>query len=307
VKEGVIGKLIPLLPRFLRRHRLIKLWLWITKENPVQLVRFFRDNEALLDLRDGFLRLIPIEDDYDDEFFKISEPFLRRKGHYFDVGANFGLTSFGLCDIHMNSNVIFHLFEANPDLIPILNQSMELYPDHHFNIEHACISDQMGVSRLARRIEHTGAAHVSPKGDVEVKNLCLDDYVIDNEIESIPLAKFDIEGHELHAFRGFQQSMRQGTVEAIILEVAPEWLERQGGGVAETLNFLAQTGYYCFFFREGDPNISSEKSILVDVNGQLIKLWPLEDQKINSQTDILALHRNSYGSELKKSYGDPTH
>ncbi len=88
--------LVEKLPRPLRRHRLMTGWMRLTGEDPVQLVRIRDEAFGYADMRDGFLRLIPIEGDYDHDFFRIADALLAKGGDFLDVGANFGLLSFGL-------------------------------------------------------------------------------------------------------------------------------------------------------------------------------------------------------------------
>ena len=80
----------------LRRHRLMKAWMRLTGEDPLQLVRIRDDARGYADLSDGFLRLIVIEGDYEKDFFRIADALLQEGGEFLDVGANHGLLSFGL-------------------------------------------------------------------------------------------------------------------------------------------------------------------------------------------------------------------
>ena len=146
---------------------------------------------------------------------------------------------------------------------------------------------------------HAGheAAYVGEEGDVAVNNLCLDDYIAKNKIERIPLAKIDIEGFELHAMRGMRDSMEKGLVEAVILEIAPPWLNRQGHRPADIFEFLADTGYRCFFFRSDDSNRSSE-SARVEVHGTVLHVYPVEHALIEGQTDIIAFHESIYSNRI---------
>ena len=55
------------LPRSLRRHRLMTAWLQLTGEDPIQLVRIRDESLGYADMRDGFLRLIVIDGDFEHE------------------------------------------------------------------------------------------------------------------------------------------------------------------------------------------------------------------------------------------------
>ena len=51
------------------------------------------------------------------------------KGVYFDLGANFGLCTFGLVP---QKKMKYHLFEANDYLIKFIKKSVKLYPTTSF-------------------------------------------------------------------------------------------------------------------------------------------------------------------------------
>ena len=85
-------------------------------EDPVQLVRIRDHAFGYADLSHGFLRLVVIEGHYEKEFFRVADALLSQGGVFFDVGANYGLFSFGLAR-KFSEVVQFHLFETNPLLV----------------------------------------------------------------------------------------------------------------------------------------------------------------------------------------------
>jgi hypothetical protein len=66
------------LTRYLRRHKLMSAWMWLTGEDPVQLVRIRDDAFGYADMSDGFLRLVVIDGHYEKEFFRIADELLSR-------------------------------------------------------------------------------------------------------------------------------------------------------------------------------------------------------------------------------------
>lgn len=68
------------LPRVLRRHRLMKAWMRLTGEDPLQLVRIRDDAFGYADLSDGFLRLIVIDRHFDEDFFRVADALLEAGG-----------------------------------------------------------------------------------------------------------------------------------------------------------------------------------------------------------------------------------
>ena len=72
--------------------------MWLTGQDPVQLVRIRDQSFGYADMRDGFLRLIVIEGEFEPNFFRIADKVLSDGGVFFDVGANYGLLSLDLAD-----------------------------------------------------------------------------------------------------------------------------------------------------------------------------------------------------------------
>ena len=122
------------LPRTLRRHRLMKAWMSITGEDPIQLVRIRDDSYGYADMSDGFLRLIVIEGDFERGFFALADAFLAKGGVFLDVGANYGLLSCGLAGRH-GSGVHFHLFEPNPETCIIYHAQRGAIPVYAVHAE----------------------------------------------------------------------------------------------------------------------------------------------------------------------------
>src|ERR1022692_1844310 len=116
------------LPRYLRRHKLMKAWMRLTGEDPLQLVRIRDDAFGYADMSDGFLRLIVIDGGYDADFFRIADALLAGGGDFFDVGANYGLLSFGLA-AKLADRLRFHLFEPIPRLLEAIEKTRAHYPD----------------------------------------------------------------------------------------------------------------------------------------------------------------------------------
>src|SRR5262249_18982403 len=79
------AQLFERLPRTLRRHRLMKAWMAVTGEDPLQLVRIREQFFGYADLGDGFLRLIVIDGGFEQEFFAMADALLSRGGVFLDI------------------------------------------------------------------------------------------------------------------------------------------------------------------------------------------------------------------------------
>lgn len=65
----------------------MKVWMRLTGENPLQLV-WIRDDALGYGLSDGFLRLIVIDGEWDQDVFRVADALLQEGGEFLDVGAN---------------------------------------------------------------------------------------------------------------------------------------------------------------------------------------------------------------------------
>ena len=175
------------LPQWLRRHKLMNAWMLLTGEHPIQLVRIRDNSYGYADMRDGFLRLIPIEGAYDEDFFSIADALLSNGGTFFDVGANYGLLSFGLAGRHGN-RIDFHLFEPNPALTDVIVRSSGLYPFMRCAVNAVAVSGHAGMVRFTINSAQSGASHIATADDVgglDVPAITLDNYISERNIAGV--------------------------------------------------------------------------------------------------------------------------
>ncbi|PYV61561.1 MAG: hypothetical protein DMG97_42745 [Acidobacteria bacterium] len=146
-------------------------------------------------------------------------------GHFFDVGANYGLLSFGLAP-KFSERVRFHLFEPNRRLVSAIRRSAELYPKMQITVNADAVSDHNGVVQFAIDEEQSGASHICPENGVPFPSISLDDYLKKNALPEVTLLKLDVEGHELTALRGAAEALQSHAIKAVYLEYFEKWLRR---------------------------------------------------------------------------------
>jgi len=280
------------LPRALRRHKAMRAWMWLTGEPPVQLVRIRDDSYAYADMSDGFLRLIPIEGDFDADFFRLADAFLEAGGTFFDVGANYGLMSFGLAGRH-GSSVDFHLFEPNAKLVDIIARSRQLYPDMRCTVERSAVADEPGELRFSIVEDQAGVSHIATAdeaGGIIVKAITLDGYFTDTGVKRVELLKLDVEGFELVVLRGAQESLRRRRVGAVYFEYFEKQLIRVGPP-GEIIDYMASLGYVTCFCREGDLRAIGRPThtIRLGLAGHGLPLLPVDGFVRPAMTDLLAV------------------
>ncbi|MES2471742.1 MAG: FkbM family methyltransferase, partial [Pseudomonadota bacterium] len=268
------AQLFEKLPRALRRHRLITGWMALTGENPLQLVRIRDRAFGFADLRDGFLRLIVIEGDFETDFFRIADALLARGGTFLDVGANHGLLSLGLAD-RWRDKVAFHLFEPNEELRDSFARSQALYPGMQVTLNPYAVSDKPGTLQIHFQPGHLGMSHVVPEGGVSIRAIRLDDYLAEKSIDSVELMKIDIEGFELAGLKGADAALGRQAIKAIYFEYCEKWLRRHHPP-AELLEYLKSRGYEPCLVRECDlAQRGASHRLRDDIAGAGLLLRPL--------------------------------
>lgn len=235
------------MPRYFRRHKLLRAFAFVGGGN-VHRVRVNRSFEAYIDVRDGFARLVAIEEEFEAEFFSLAQRLLpRHKPVFFDVGANYGLMSFGLWNSAPDS-LSTHLFEANPNLCAIIERSIQLNQPQRFHLVNRAVMDSAADVCLSFEVSHTGAGYVSKEaGGLVVKSITLDEYIRTKEIDRVDLLKIDVEGNEAAVLNGASDALKRKLIRAIYFEYCPAHLERSKAKT-DPIEFLRINGYQIFAF-----------------------------------------------------------
>ena len=281
------------LPRTLRRHRLMKAWMALTGESPLQLVRIRDRHFGYADMSDGFLRLIVIDGDFEREFFALADALLDRGGVVLDAGANFGLLSCGLAGRH-GGKIEFHLFEPNPALVQWIERSAARYPAMRRKINCAAVSDRDDTVSFHVNAGQTGASHIAAEGGERVRSVTVDDYLDRQNIAAVALLKMDIEGYELMAVRGAAKSLRSRRIQAVYFEYFEKYLIRVAPP-HDLLRAFDALGYEVCFCRAADlaAHGGSSHTLRDDLPGHGIALRPVTGHQMPPMTDLLAVPKEN--------------
>lgn len=191
---------------------------------------------------------------------------------FFDLGANFGFYSCYVLPLCGKSGEV-HAFEANPSLIPHLRRSIELNSGYgNINLNALAVGSDSGVSLPLYGTDRIGCSSLYPHewldrdSTVQVPVVTIDEYVREKRIRRIDVMKIDIEGAELDALHGMEETFRACPPRAIICELTmlpqengtershPEVRQRNSSAADpyQLVDFLKQKGYQlCYVADDG--------------------------------------------------------
>jgi FkbM family methyltransferase len=145
---------------------------------------------------------------------------------FFDIGANVGFYSCFAAPLCGKSGAV-HAFEANPYLIPHLRRSAELNkPAANIVINDVAVGKEANQTLQLFDPEWIGSsslfkqAWLNTSSSVSVPVTTIDEYRRARKIERLDVVKIDIEGGELDAMRGMQQTFEVCAPKLIICELA---------------------------------------------------------------------------------------
>src|ERR1700687_307326 len=286
-ERGGLRRLVNALPRRLRRQRLLVVLRRLGLIDAVPFLEFNGNGRAWIDLRDAECRASYLSQAFWPEFHPIVAAFLRGGGDLFDVRAHFWLVAFGVLPMARASGVHFHLFEANPEIIPQLERSASLWPGESFVVNHCCVTDEPGVSNLTLPDSSWGHALIGSEG-AEAPNLLLDHYIESQGIQRVAFLKMDVNGWEPKALGGASLSLAAGKIEAAFVEVVRENADE----ILEMMQALGFDAYFCGSWNHWEPDGLGWQ--WVPVNGTPLRFAAASPMPpSHEQGDVLFLHRST--------------
>lgn len=178
---------------------------------------------------------------------------------FFDIGAHGGVYTLTL--LQRFPNLIVHSFEP---------QSEELLENLMLNSVSAERVHAVALGDQARTVKMTtkerSSNHISDDGDRSVPMIRLDDYIRETGIPAPDWIKIDIEGMELPALRGAEQTLKQSHP-TIICEIN-QISGRYGSKVSDLIGYLGSLGYSIHALQDGklQPLESAELPYSADWN-----------------------------------------
>jgi len=199
---------------------------------------------------------------YEREELQFMCAFLRAGQTALDVGANVGYTTRFLARTIGPQGRVFAL-EPNPDIFALLQRNLSKFP----NVEpcNLALSNAAGeahlflagrnysVASLGDKYPATHLVHMD-KGELEQRAIRLvrgDDFLRERGIAHVDIMKIDVEGWELQALQGLEETVASSAKLTIFCEFNPVAQECAGHDPRALLDWFFQHGFSLRFPRKG--------------------------------------------------------
>lgn len=182
-----------------------------------------------------------------------------------DIGANIGGFTILMSKEITSSNFNVHLFEPNPDLVPVLEENINRLRSSNAAVKPVINKVAVGDKRTTLPLQicssHSGLATLAPADNsydtsIDVDVIVLDDYLDGTNIDRIDLIKIDVESYEPSVLRGALNTLQRFRP-VLYLEYSSEWFQHFDIGFLQSLfKDLNELNYS--FYREGrDGSLNS--------------------------------------------------
>lgn len=184
------------------------------------------------------------------ELINFARAFLRPGDVVLDVGANVGMFAYAAAQMLGSDGQVIAV-EALPDASAVIeNNAVRNLNRASIEVHKVAASDRKGLVRFTADLDVTNHLEFTRGNSrsqlsVEVASIRLDHLVRDR---LITFAKFDVEGSELLALRGFEQNLAKSSPPVLSVEAHDHMLRKMGGSRQEVFDLLSEHGYEFFHY-----------------------------------------------------------
>jgi FkbM family methyltransferase len=157
-----------------------------------------------------------------------------------DVGANIGIFTLEFAGLGFRQ---VHAFEPVPETCRRLQRNVDRNRvSERVRVNCTALAERDGWLCIDYDPRSPATSYVSPRGE-RVPCQTLDTYASVNQLAHVDLLKLDVEGWEVRVLRGARQLLADGRIDLILVEWAPDLLERAGSSGGELWSVLTRHGY----------------------------------------------------------------
>ena len=180
-----------------------------------------------------------------DEAADAIERLVPRGGVVIDGGANVGGFALTAASVVGPEGAV-HAVEAAPGTAELLRRNVVANPGYTIHVYELALADVEGELEFTAFEAGSGSASLasSERGAVvRVRARTLD--AVTASLPRVDLVKLDLEGAELRALQGARRLLAEQRP-ALIIELEPDHLQRQGGSIEALESLLGGAGYEAF-------------------------------------------------------------
>ena len=235
---------------------------------------------------------------HEPEISKIMTRLLRPGDLVVDGGAHIGYHSLHMARL-VGPRGRVEAFEPDPTNFELLEHNIAVNDYDNVNARDTAIWSRSCRKHLYLRDDHHGDHRLYDPGDertrIEVQAVDLDS-VLTSSLLSPRLIKLDLQGAELHALRGMQQTLLGAEDLALILELWPRGLRACGSDPRELFTMLEASGFRVWEIdrRGRAPKRRSAEELLKHLDaGSAAGRWR-QALRSRDDVDILCLKRTDH-------------
>lgn len=254
------------------------------------------DDKVIMTFRDSGLKFLCVKNDkrlapldtlnfgtYESEELAMQISLIEDGQNVFDIGGNFGWYALHIAKKFPASEIFS--FEPIPSTFRYLNENVTLNRLSNIKTFNYGLSDDEGKFDFYFDPElsvNASLANVSEKENIRSVECIvrkLDSITDFNEVR-IDFIKCDVEGAELQAFKGAENSIRKN-LPVIFTEMLRKWTSKFNYNPNDIIYFLGNLGYHCFTSSKGKLNAFDRVT---------------ED---TTETNYFFLHREKHSDKIK--------
>jgi FkbM family methyltransferase len=188
---------------------------------------------------------------FQDDLVSLLENLIRRGDIVIDAGANLGYVTSLAARLTGPSGSV-HAFEPNPKNVGVIEYHVKLNNFKNVNIIEAGLSDREGGATMVATANAAQGwvsldGHTGGEDGFGIRLVRGDDVLGGLESSRPVILKMDVEGHEVHALRGFSRLLERREL-AVICEINREALARSASSPEELIQLMKDRGFSIFRF-----------------------------------------------------------
>ena len=217
-----------------------------------QIVKLFNGLDIEVDPRDFVCSNIVSYGVWESDTVFFFQRWLKPGMTFIDAGAHIGQYSM-IASLCVGPEGRVHAFEPHPGLFDVLERNIKRLS--HTNV----ITNWLALGRITESrqlylhsVDNLGSTSLIPDESdrdsptVPVKVIPLDEYVTTNAIQRIDLLKIDVEGAELEALEGAQQTLENNQEIILMVEFYDCNARRFGHSLNELESWLRKMGFHLY-------------------------------------------------------------